>query len=108
MASEPRPARVPRPSQKVRAVAAPTKPTTKKTKKRTSKEVSKAPKRRRVVLPVVSEVIDLADDEATQAPALALEVTMDAAAEATDEDLLRSASENEDEVVSQEIEYKAL
>lgn len=109
MASEPqseRPTRVPKPSQKARAAAAVTKTAAKKAKKRTLKEATKTSKKRRRVVPAavpaVSEVIDLADDEATQAPSAPQN-------DGTDEDLLRSnADDDEDAVVSQDFEYTAL
>jgi hypothetical protein len=83
MAPEPRPVRVPKPSQKVRAAAAVTKPATKKAKKCTAKEA-----------------VDLADDEATQAEATQ--------APCTDDDFLHSEHEDEEPVLPQVFGYTAL
>jgi hypothetical protein len=94
--SSQRPKRVPKPSQKVRASTSINKAATKKSKKRTSKEVSKTAKKRRVE-PPVSEVVD--DDECAQVASQE---------QHTDEDLLRSQSEPEDEPMPQTFDYTAL
>jgi hypothetical protein len=100
MAPEPRSRRAPKPSQKVRAVAVVTKPATKKAKKRTAKEASRVPKKKRIAPAPAGGVIDLTDDEATQA-----EVTQ---APGTDDDLLPSEHEHEEPVLPQVFEYTAL